>query len=262
MTRMQLGQSRQILLSVIVDYDEMTLHRSPNAMMDYTLSIGTYEYDLFLAQLTLSRARRMLELIEEAADAGTAPDMSHIEDMIDGEFSDTADVASEQRDRVNQALERNLNVHRADDDELNDLRLLYTPLLERVHPSLYLAHSDARERTYQEARDAFRDSDAAKLKDLLDHCGDTEDDLSGIDDIKQLDMAIAACDAQARELRLKLAQIRSSFPVTAIPTLRNRAACEAQAESLRRQTAALEEQGRQVELEIEAALNRSADAGA
>src|SRR5947209_11084372 len=147
---------RDELAKLITNRDYLTTTVLPAIDAEYNLKSGGLEYEAFMLECQVRRARRRLELAQSYINCNESIPSASIESTLDDEFSQWQAKIEEMRRgiEVARAFERAPCLSAT---ETRELQTLYRQLAKRLHPDLN-PHQQERERNlWLQVTDAYRD---------------------------------------------------------------------------------------------------------
>ena len=199
----QLDQTRQQVLDVLFEIDDINLQVNPQIQARYAKSVGYLENDLFKWQLRARRAKRKFALIQAAANRGEEVHIEAIELTLDEEFAEwEARIAAQAAEQL-EMLEALANTRPMSPREARELKELHRKLIKRLHPDLLPGQSEDAQRFFLVAQTAFEAGDLRTLR-IVDVA--TEDFETGSDDLDKT-------DASEGELEIELAMVEAQLNI-------------------------------------------------
>lgn len=220
----QLVDTRQQIVDVLFEIDDIQLQQNPAILAEYASSVGYLENDLLKWQLAARRARRKLALMRAAVNSAHLPSNEHLEAALDAEFSQWEQQLAQRMQEQLVNLERKASMRTMAPTKSKELARLHRLLVKRLHPDIHPHRSEEAEHFFSIAQAAYEMGDLQTLRALVTATEDfeasspqdtpdtPEDDLS---------VSLAMAEAQLAVVQEQLAALKNSRPHTLRTLLEN-----------------------------------------
>lgn len=156
---------QQELLDLVGEHDHLRYVICVNIENDYMLKMGYLEVKAFELQLTFSRMRREISLIQACINRGEPVQLTVIQERLDSEF---AAFQAKLTNQLNQ-LDRALGSAKADclsEEEMKELKQLYRQLVKAWHPDMNPNLGSEYAQLFERAVQAYRSGDLVTMRIL------------------------------------------------------------------------------------------------
>lgn len=242
--RVETNALREELAKLITDRDYLTTTVLPTIEAEYNLKIGGLEYEAFILECRVRRARRRLELARSYLNRSERIPPAVIESVLDDEFREWRIKIEEMR----RSLEAAYAFERASclsASETRELQTLYRQLAKRLHPDLNPLQKERERNLWLQVAEAYRNGELEELR-ALNLLLDTETSAPDASDARP--SMLDALRRRRDELRAhieralaQLAHIKSTPPYTLRRKLCDGPWLAARTAELREQIALLKE---------------------
>lgn len=210
--KIRLARTREALIDVLVQTDEIELQMNPSIVQDYSVKIGCFENELLKAQIDARRAKRKLALIQARLNSREAPREGEIEAQLDEEFAVWEEDLSKRLQGYFDAIDARASSRVLLPHEVEELKRLHRTLTKRFHPDANVGNEEECRRFFLIAQAAYENGDIELLRSVevaTGHLGKSAQVLSS--------EAEAAVELELAQARLSLARerlesLRSSNP--------------------------------------------------
>lgn len=156
---------REELAKLITDRDYLTTTVLPAIEAEYNLKIGGLEYEAFILECRVRRARRRLELARSYVNRNERVPPAVIESALDDEFREWQIKTEE----IRRSLEAAHAFERASclsASETRELQTLYRQLARRLHPDLNPLQKERKRNLWLQVAEAYRNGELEELRAL------------------------------------------------------------------------------------------------
>ncbi len=155
---------REELVKLITERDYLTT-LLPVIEAEYNLKIGCLEYETFILECDVRRARRRLELARSYVNRNLHAPLEIIESELDSEFQQWQAKIDEMRSDMDFARQIQA-APRLSSEETRELQTLYRTLAKRLHPDLNPNQTTRECNLWLRVADAYRDGALDELHTL------------------------------------------------------------------------------------------------
>ena len=214
--RAQVQESRDRILALVAEIDDILLQQNPRIQANYMVKIGVWENELLSTQLAARRAKRKCELAQAAANRGeavSAESLSAIDALLDDEFAEWETSLNARLSDYAAAVERRVNGREMSEEESAEFKRLYRAISKRLHPDLCDCDDEEAARLFMLAQSAYEAGDLEALRslDVATRKYDRADDIDALTD-DELAAELALSDARVVLLEGQLEAIKDSEP--------------------------------------------------
>jgi hypothetical protein len=232
------------LVKLVTDRDYLTTTVLPAIEAEYNLKIGGLEYEAFILECQVRRARQRLELARSYVNRNERIPLASIESTLDEEFSQWQ-AKIEEMWLALEAARAFEQAPRLSAAETRELQTLYRRLAKRLHPDLNPRQTERERDLWLQVADAYRDGALEELRalSLLLDAGPPSAD-EGEAQTSVLDTLHRRRDelrAYIERALARLAHIKTTSPYTLRQTLKDGPWLTARAAELREKIALLKE---------------------
>lgn len=242
---------RDELIKLITDRDHLTTAVVPAIEAQYNLKIGFLEYEAFVIECDMRRARRRLELAQQHFNRGAAIPFELIERELESEFSQWQAKIEEMKRAVEAARAFDLTPCLSA-TETRELQTLYRQLAKRLHPDLNPCQSVRDRNLWLQVAVAYRDAALEELRTLAlllddepadgaNSTNDTNDKSEDASVLENLRRRQAELRAQIERALAQLAHIKTRPPYTLLEKLQDATWLTTRAAELHNQITLLKE---------------------
>ncbi len=243
--RAENGALREELTKLITDRDYLTTTVLPAIEAEYNLKIGGLEYEAFMLECNLQRARRRLALAQSYINRNERVPSASIERELDDEFIRWQAKIEEMRRAVETAQAFELTPCLSA-NETRELQNLYRRLAKRLHPDLNPRQPERERNLWLQVADAYQNGALEELRTLNLLLDNDEPPATDADDTHT--SVLDALRSRRDELRAHieralahLARIRTTTPYTLQSKLSDGAWLTARTAELKEKIALLKE---------------------
>ena len=204
---------QQELLDLVGEHDHLRYVICVNIENDYMLKMGYLEVKAFELQLTFSRMRREISMIQACINRGEAVQPAVIQERLELEFASFQAKLTNQLNQLDRALGRG-QADCLSEEEMKELKQLYRQLVKAWHPdmnpNLGLEYAQLFERAVQ----AYRNGDLVTMRILAVIQGgqDPEVNREESDSLSYWQTKLGETEDLIANYRERMATIRQSYP--------------------------------------------------
>lgn len=204
---------QQELLDLVGEHDHLRYVICVNIENDYMIKMGYLEVKAFELQLTFSRMRREISMIQAYINRGEAVQLAVIQERLKSEF---ASFQAKLTKQLNQ-LDRALGSAKADclsEEEVKELKQLYRQLVKAWHPDMNPNLGPEYTQLFERAVQAYRNGDLVTMRILAVIQGgqDPEANREAIDSLSYWQTKFEETKDLIANYRERMATIRQSYP--------------------------------------------------
>lgn len=211
-------------IDALIHYQDLMLQQGPRIKADYAIKIGCYENEQLTSVVEVRRAKRKLELVEAALDAGEQVDAAGIESQLDMEFDDYVQRTKAVLSDYLSLLEwweddKAMTLH-----DRNELKRVFRRIISRLAPDIHPNQNDTEVRLFMTAQQAYQRGDLPTLRAIevtssyVDSNVRADDKPSAREDeayLSMLEEALSTCES-------RIAALEDEFPFSFASKLADR----------------------------------------
>ncbi len=161
--KQQVEQLNQIVLALLFERDNIFHNECEQIEKNYLRRFGPLEvkaYDLYCRVL---RLKRKTELLQMYINRQEAIDITHIEALLDKEFSEYQEKLDDKIAEINSAISY-FESEFLTGIELSEFKKLYRQVIKRLHPDLNPHLSEEKKRLFYTAQQAYKNGDLKQMR--------------------------------------------------------------------------------------------------
>ena len=204
---------QQELLDLVGEHDHLRYVICVNIENDYMLKMGYLEVKAFELQLTFSRMRREISLIQACINRGETVQPTVIQERLDSEFASFQAKLTEQLNQLDRALGR-AKADSLSEEEVKELKQLYRQLVKAWHPDMNPNLGPEYAQLFERAVQAYRNGDLVTMRILAVIQGgqDPEVNREESDSLSYWQTKLEETEDLIANYRERMAAIRQSYP--------------------------------------------------
>lgn len=204
---------QQELLDLVGEHDHLRYVICVNIENDYMLKMGYLEVKAFELQLTFSRMRREISMIQACINRGEAVQPAVIQERLELEFASFQAKLTNQLNQLDRALGRG-QADCLSEDEMKELKQLYRQLVKAWHPDMNPNLGPEYTQLFERAVQAYRNGDLVTMRILAVIQGgqDPEVNREEIDSLSYWQTKFEETKDLIANYRERMATIRQSYP--------------------------------------------------
>lgn len=156
---------QQELLDLVGEHDHLLYVICLNIENDYMVKLGYLEVKAFELQLTFSRMRREISMIQACINRGEAVQLAVIQERLELEFASFQAKLTNQLNQLDRALGR-AQVDYLSEEEVKELKQLYRQLVKAWHPDMNPNLGPEYAQLFERAVQAYRNGDLVTMRIL------------------------------------------------------------------------------------------------
>lgn len=204
---------QQELLDLVGEHDHLRYVICVNIENDYMLKMGYLEVKAFELQLTFSRMRREISMIQAYINRGETVQIAVIQERLESEF---ASFQAKLTKQLNQ-LDRALGIAKADclsEEEMKELKQLYRQLVKAWHPDMNPNLGPEYTQLFERAVQAYRNGDLVTMRILAVIQGGQAPEVNReeSDSLSYWQTKLEETEDLIANYRERMATIRQSYP--------------------------------------------------
>ena len=204
---------QQELLDLVGEHDHLRYVICVNIENDYMLKMGYLEVKAFDLQLTFSRMRREISMIQSCINRGEPVQLTVIQERLDSEFASFQAKLREQLNQLDSALGR-AKADCLSEEEVKELKQLYRQLVKAWHPDMNPNLGPEYAQLFERAVQAYRSGDLMTMRILAVIQGgqDPEANREATDSLSYWQTKLEETNDLIANYRERMATIRQSYP--------------------------------------------------
>ena len=204
---------QQELLDLVGEHDHLRYVICVNIENDYMLKMGYLEVKAFELQLTFSRMRREISLIQACINRGETVQPTVIQERLDSEFASFQAKLTEQLNQLDRALGR-AKAESLSEEEAKELKQLYRQLVKAWHPDMNPNLGPEYAQLFERAVQAYRNGDLVTMRILAVIQGgqDPEVNREETDSLSYWQTKLEETEDLIANYQERMATIRQSYP--------------------------------------------------
>lgn len=204
---------QQELLDLVEDHDHLLYVICVNIENDYMLKMGYLEVKAFELQLTFSRMRREISMIQACINRGEPVQPTVIQERLEAEFASFQAKLTDQLNQLDSALGR-AKADCLSEDEAKELKQLYRQLVKAWHPDMNPNLGPEYAQLFERAVQAYRNGDLVTMRILAVIQGgqDPEVNREESDSLSYWQTKLEETEDLIANYRERMATIRQSYP--------------------------------------------------
>lgn len=204
---------QQELLDLVGEHDHLRYVICLNIENDYMLKMGYLEVKAFELQLTFSRMRREINMIQACINRGEPVQPTVIQERLDSEFASFQAKLTNQLNQLDRALGRT-QADCLSEDEVKELKQLYRQLVKAWHPDMNPNLGPEYAQLFERAVQAYRNGDLVTMRILAVIQGgqDPEVNREETDSLSYWQTKLKETEDLIANYRERMATIRQSYP--------------------------------------------------
>lgn len=204
---------QQELLDLVGEHDHLRYVICVNIENDYMLKMGYLEVKAFELQLTFSRMRREISMIQACINRGEPVQPTVIQERLEAEFASFQAKLTEQLNQLDRALGR-AKADSLSEEEVKELKQLYRQLVKAWHPDMNPNLGPEYAQLFERAVQAYRNGDLVTMRILAVIQGgqDPEVNREETDSLSYWQTKFEETNDLIANYRERMATIRQSYP--------------------------------------------------
>lgn len=204
---------QQELLDLVGEHDHLRYVICVNIENDYMLKMGYLEVKAFELQLTFSRMRREISMIQACINRGEPVQPTVIQERLEAEFASFQAKLTEQLNQLDSALGR-VQADCLSEEEMKELKQLYRQLVKAWHPDMNPNLGPEYAQLFERAVQAYRNGDLVTMRILAVIQGgqDPEVNREETDSLSYWQIKFEETNDLIANYRERMAAIRQSYP--------------------------------------------------
>lgn len=204
---------QQELLDLVGEHDHLLYVICLNIENDYMVKLGYLEVKAFELQLTFSRMRREISMIQACINRGEAVQLAVIQERLELEFASFQAKLTNQLNQLDRALGR-AQVDYLSEEEVKELKQLYRQLVKAWHPDMNPNLGPEYAQLFERAVQAYRNGDLVTMRILAVIQGgqDPEANCEDADSLSYWQTKLEETEDLIANYRERMATIRQSYP--------------------------------------------------
>lgn len=204
---------QQELLDLVGEHDHLLYVICLNIENDYMLKMGYLEVKAFELQLTFSRMRREISMIQACINRGEAVQPAVIQERLESEFASFQAKLTNQLNQLDCALGRG-QADCLSEEEMKELKQLYRQLVKAWHPDMNPNLGPEYAQLFERAVQAYRSGDLVTMRILAVIQGgqDPEVNREETDSLLYWQTKLVETEDLIANYRERMATIRQSYP--------------------------------------------------
>ena len=204
---------QQELLDLVGEHDHLLYVICLNIENDYMLKMGYLEVKAFELQLTFSRMRREISMIQACINRGEAIQLAVIQERLKSEFASFQAKLTNQLNQLDSALGRG-QADCLSEEEVKELKQLYRQLVKAWHPDMNPNLGPEYAQLFERAVQAYRNGDLVTMRILAVIQGgqDPEVNREETDSLSYWQIKFEETNDLIANYRERMAAIRQSYP--------------------------------------------------
>lgn len=204
---------QQELLDLVGEHDHLRYVICVNIENDYMLKMGYLEVKAFELQLTFSRMRREISMIQACINRGEPVQPTVIQERLEAEFASFQAKLTEQLNQLDRALGR-AKAESLSEEESKELKQLYRQLVKAWHPDMNPNLGPEYAQLFERAVQAYRNGDLVTMRILAVIQGgqDPEVNREESDSLSYWQTKLEETEDLIANYRERMATIRQSYP--------------------------------------------------
>lgn len=204
---------QQELLDLVGEHDYLRYVICLNIENDYMLKMGYLEVKAFELQLTFSRMRREISMIQACINRGEPVQPTVIQERLEAEFASFQAKLTEQLNQLDRALGR-AKAESLSEEEAKELKQLYRQLVKAWHPDMNPNLGPEYAQLFERAVQAYRNGDLVTMRILAVIQGgqDPEVNREKTDSLSYWQTKLEETEDLIANYRERMATIRQSYP--------------------------------------------------
>lgn len=204
---------QQELLDLVGEHDHLRYVICVNIENDYMLKMGYLEVKAFELQLTFSRMRREISMIQTCINRGEPVQLTVIQERLDSEFASFQAKLREQLNQLDSALGR-AKADCLSEEEMKELKQLYRQLVKAWHPDMNPNLGPEYAQLFERAVQAYRNGDLVTMRILAVIQGgqDPEVNREATDSLSYWQTKFEETKDLIANYRERMVAIRQSYP--------------------------------------------------
>lgn len=204
---------QQELLDLVGEHDHLRYVICVNIENDYMLKMGYLEVKAFELQLTFSRMRREISMIQACINRGEPVQPAVIQERLESEFASFQAKLTNQLNQLDRALGRT-QADCLSEDEVKELKQLYRQLVKAWHPDMNPNLGSEYAQLFERAVQAYRNGDLVTMRILAVIQGgqDPEVNREETDSLSYWHSKFEETNDLIANYRERIATIRQSYP--------------------------------------------------
>lgn len=165
--RAQIHSLRSKIAAILESRAELTHHQAPRLESLYRERFGALELERLKTRTRLLEQRRKLELLRRIVNRGEALDtdpLQELERQLTDEATRWRAIIAERKRELAASRARLNDTKPIGANEMQRLKTTYRRLAQQLHPDITGSESDALQRHWANAQEAYRDYDPARLE--------------------------------------------------------------------------------------------------
>lgn len=211
---------QQELLDLVGEHDHLRYVICVNIENDYMLKMGYLEVKAFELQLTFSRMRREISMIQACINRGEPVQPTVIQERLEAEFASFQAKLTEQLNQLDRALGR-AKADCLSEEEVKELKQLYRQLVKAWHPDMNPNLGPEYAQLFERAVQAYRNGDLVTMRILAVIQGgqDPEVNREETDSLSYWQTKLEETEDLIANYRERIVTIRQSYPYLYIEIL-------------------------------------------
>lgn len=204
---------QQELLDLVGEHDHLRYVICVNIENDYMIKMGYLEVKAFELQLTFSRMRREISMIQACINRGEPVQPTVIQERLEAEFASFQAKLTEQLNQLDRALGR-AKAESLSEEESKELKQLYRQLVKAWHPDMNPNLGPEYAQRFERAVQAYRNGDLVTMRILAVIQGgqDPEVNREESDSLSYWQTKLEETEDLIANYRERMATIRQSYP--------------------------------------------------
>ena len=204
---------QQELLDLVGEHDHLRYVICVNIENDYMLKMGYLEVKAFELQLTFSRMRREISMIQACINRGEPVQPTVIQERLEAEFASFQAKLTEQLNQLDRALGR-AKADCLSEEEMKERKQLYRQLVKAWHPDMNPNLGPEYAQLFERAVQAYRSGDLVTIRILAVIQGgqDPEVNREESDSLSYWQTKFEETKDLIANYRERMATIRQSYP--------------------------------------------------
>ena len=204
---------QQEWLDLVGEHDYLRYVICLNIENEYMLEMGDLEVKAFELQLTFSRMRREISMIQACINRGEPVQPTVIQERLEAEFASFQAKLTEQLNQLDRALGR-AKAESLSEEEAKELKQLYRQLVKAWHPDMNPNLGPEYAQLFERAVQAYRNGDLVTMRILAVIQGgqDPEVNREKTDSLSYWQTKLEETEDLIANYRERMATIRQSYP--------------------------------------------------